>query len=186
MRAMLFTLSIIAVLGLSSCGGGPGSKAKSAGSEIKPRDVIVGVWKIKRNDPLDPHIQSYEFAADNTVKVMCLNAKEPIKGKYTFVNDYAMEVEYDATEEARQAYAAAVKAYKDSGTETAKKDSGKITPQIQGNMAAMFGRIPDDLPAKEKLTVLVRSIPAGDGDKHGAELIVKNEKDFSLTYRKEE
>jgi hypothetical protein len=186
MRAVLYPLTIIAVLGLASCGGGPGSKAKSAGSEIKPQDVIVGVWKIKKNDPLDPHIQGYEFAADNTVKVMCLNAKEPIKGKYTFVGDYTMEVEYDATEDARQAYAAAVKAYKDSGTETAKKDSGKIMPQIQGAMAGMFGRIPNELPAKERLTVLVKALPAGDGGKHGAEMIVKNEKDFSLTYRKEE
>jgi hypothetical protein len=190
MRAVSVALTAVVGLVLASCGGGqPGSQAKAA-ADLKPRDVIVGAWKIKKEDPLDPHVQGYDFAADNTVKVHCLGTKDPISGKYVFLNDYTIEVEYDAGEEAKKAYADAVKAYKNSGTEVAKQDGGKVPGQIQGAMAGMFGRIPDQLPEKETLTVIVKSVQAsGDkqaGGKPGTEMIVKNAKDFSLVYRKEE
>jgi len=189
MRTVLVILVASVGLVLTSCGGQPGSQAKTVAT-LKPRDVIVGVWQIKQGDPLDPFIVSYEFAADNTLKLHCKDAKEPIKGKYTFVNDYAVEVEYEATEEGRQAYAAAVKAHKSGGTAAAKKESGNIPPAIQGAMANMFGRIPDQLPAKEKLKIAVKSVNPGGtkqaGEHSSVEMILENEKQYTLRFRKSE
>jgi hypothetical protein len=159
MRALLVPI-VAASLVLASCGNPRGSQARSVAADIKPSDVIVGTWTIKREDSLNPHIQGYEFAADNTVKVTLFGAKQPIMGKYAFANDYTLEMEYDADEAARKAYANAVGAYKKSD------------------------RIPDQLPAKEKLTIAVKSVKTGD--KPGFEMIVENEKNFSLIYRKAE
>jgi hypothetical protein len=188
MRAMIFIL-VASALVLASCGGQPGSQAKTVAT-LNPRDVIVGVWQIQPGDPLEPYIVSFEFASNNTLKLLCQGAKEPIKGKYTFVNDYAVEVEYEATEEARQAYAAAVKTFKESHHGVAKQEDGKIQPQIAGAMANMFGRIPDQLPATEKLKIAVKSInPSGTkqaGVQAGFEMILENEKQYTLRFRRSE
>jgi len=188
MRLVPVILAVAAGLIVAACGDNrPDSQAKAA-ADLKPREAIVGSWTIKTEESPEPYIRGYDFAADNTVKIHCSGAKEPIKAKYAFVNDYTMEVEYDATEEARKSYADAVKAYKEGSKEAAKKDSGIIGGGAAGAMAGMFARIPDQLPAKEMLTVIVKSVPsAGNqgGDKSSAEMILKNSQDFSLVYRKE-
>jgi hypothetical protein len=191
MRSVAFILAASVGLIVTSCGGSdqPGSQAKTVAT-LKPHDLIVGVWQIKKDDPLEPFIVSFEFAANNTLKMHCQGAKEPIKGKYTFVNDYAIEVEYEATEEARKAYAAAVKGHKSSGVAAAKSETGEIPPQIQGAMAGMFGRIPDQLPAKEKLQIAVKSVSPGGtqqpGERSGFEMLLENEKQYTLRFRKAE
>jgi hypothetical protein len=188
MRAVPVILAACVGLISSSCGGGQPRSPVNAATGLKPRDVFVGSWKIKKEDALETHVEGYDFAADNTLKVHYVGAKELIKGTYTFLDDFTVEVAYDATEEAKKAYADAVKAYKTSDASLAKQ--GKVAAQVQGAIAGIFARIPDQLPATEKLTVFVKSVPAaGDkqtGDKRDTEMTVKGANDFSVVYRKEE
>jgi hypothetical protein len=188
MRAVLCIPVLTSCLLLLSCGG-PGSKAKAPG-ELKAPDVIVGKWDGKKDEGgLNSYIVDYEFGADNTVTVTCLNAKEPIKGKYKFANDYTLEMEYEATDEAKKVYAEAARAYKTTRREAAAKDNGgQVPPQILGPMQGMFARIPDELPAKEKLTINVRPVPAGSGkdapSSPAIEMVLTNEKNFLHVFRK--
>lgn len=151
MRAITSISIFAAYLSLSSCDN-PGSKAKAPG-ELRPRDVIVGTWVAKRDEgSKEPYIATFEFGPDHSAKLMCSNAKEPIKGKYQFTNDYTLKIDYEATDEARRTFA--------------------------------------DLPASETFTINVRPVStAGVGGNApatlGIELILTNEKNFSLVFRKQ-
>jgi hypothetical protein len=190
MRAITSVLALIFALLVTSCGG-PGSRAKAPGGELNARDVIVGKWEgIQDNEGLNSYIVGYEFGPDNTVKIMCLDAKEPIKGTYKFLNDYTLEMEYEATDEAKKTFAEASRTYKSVRKEAAAKDnSGKVPGKILGPMQGVFARIPDELPAKEKLTVTVRPIPAGNAKDApttpGVEMVLTNENEFSHVFRKQ-
>jgi hypothetical protein len=179
MRAIRLVLVLVSCLLLASCDN-PGSKAKAPG-ELKAPEVIVGKWVGKKDGQGgDSYIGSYEFGTDHSVRVMCLNAEKPITGKYQFTNDYTLQLEYEGTSESRKAFAEAAKAFRMSAADTAIKDKG----------GAARSQIPNELPAKEILTINVRSVPAVGGGSgapaHPAiELILTNEKGISHIFRKQ-
>jgi hypothetical protein len=191
MRAILLALTAMICLILTSCSGGPGSQATAPGG-LLAKDHIVGTWKSMPDEQgRDAYILRCQFGDDHSLKMTCLGAKEPITGKYTFDGDYKIEMEYEATPQATAMYAEAVKTYKDARWKAAADDNGGVVPpQIQGPMQGMFARIPDELPARETLKIIVRSLQgssAGNASPSGGlEMVLSNEKDFSIVLRKQE
>jgi hypothetical protein len=135
----------------------------------------------------------YEFAKDGTMTLTCIGAKDPIQGKYTFVNEYTIEIEYQPTEEGRKAYANAFNEYKKQLKATITPEGVKVDGQALATLQQMIGRLTDELPTKEKLTVNMRSIQASttdaDKSKEGSksellEMQLTNEKGHPAAFRK--
>jgi hypothetical protein len=179
MRAITSILVMAGCFALLSCDN-PGSRAKAPG-ELNPPDVIVGTWVAKKDESgRESYIVGYEFGPDHSAKVICLNAKEPIKGKYQFTNDYTLKMEYEATAEAKRTFAEASKVFRRSDGETAIQDKGAPTSHP----------FPEELPKSETFTINVRPVPFAGGGTNapatpGIELILTNERNFSLVFRKQ-
>jgi hypothetical protein len=154
MRTTLAVLVVVIPFGLCACENGPGSQAKSVAAELKPRDVLVGMWKITDDQtPVTPFV-SYEFGADGTLKIVLKDAKIPVTGKYAFITEYTLEVEYDRSDAIRRAYAEAAGSFK--------KEPDHVLEKMK-QMGRSKVEMPSELPAKEKLTVKVRKLGVHGG-----------------------
>jgi hypothetical protein len=168
MRALGLLVAGGFALLITSCGSGSG---KVATNDVVPvskyKEMLVGKWKADGNDQL---VQAYEFGPDNKVKVAFHGMKEPVEGKYSWAGDRDLELEYQASDAAKKDYAAAVKAHKDPLRKQAEA-GGPIGDAVRKSLEA----IPDELPAKEKVKVIMSEKP------HDL-LIVTLEKGLTLNF----
>jgi hypothetical protein len=179
MRSTLAVLVVVVSFNLSACDNGPDSHAKAVVSETKPQDVLVGRWEVKDEHWFKPHIQGYEFAADQTAKLLLLGRTRPLPAKYHFIDDYTLELEYDRTDDTCDEYSRAVR-----GCMRSIRHTSALPTSEYG-----LDRIPTELPAKEKLTISLRTLGKGimgGGLATKYEMVIENEKEFSLVYRKTE
>jgi hypothetical protein len=149
MRAKQLSLIGILALLLSSCSS-PG-EGKGGHAPAPPnKDLLPGKWTNPVENQL---ITAYEFAGDGTVKVTVAGMERPLAAKYKWSGDRALALEYPTAAEVRQAYAVAVKAYKDRFMARIK---AKEMPDRAANSLSV---IEDELPAKETLTIAMSEKP---------------------------
>jgi hypothetical protein len=150
MRALC--LIAAAGLGLLVAGCGSGTVRTDPVTPVsKYKEMIVGKWEADTKEQL---VQGYEFAPDGGLKVTFQGMAEAVPGKYSWVGDRALELEYQASAGAQKDYAAAVKAYKEPLRKTV-EGGGPIGDAVGKSL----DMISDELPAKEKAKVILSEKP---------------------------
>ncbi len=152
MRAKLLLVASLA-LPLGACGG-----KSTKGPAPLNKHLLTGKWK---NSSEIQIIAGYEFAEDGTLKMNVRGMGRPVPGRFTWVGDRDLTVKYEGADEARKAYRAAAKAYKDEVQERVRKGElpGVVAPSVR-----------DELPAEETFRVgiaepahfLVLTAPGGN------------------------
>jgi hypothetical protein len=145
MRTPLLLAGGLALL-LLGCSGG--------GSHPPPplnKQLLAGKWK---NSSEEEFIAGYEFAADGTMKLTLRGREQPLPGRYTWSGERTVDLEYPEAADARQAYQAAAKAYKDQVRENfkGKKAPGEALPSA-------LAAVGDELPARETVRVAISERP---------------------------
>jgi hypothetical protein len=145
-------LIVLGTLGLlaASCGSGT-VRTDDVTPVSKYKEMLVGKWDA---DLEDQFVQAYEFGPDNKLKVTVKGMKEPISGKYAWQGDRELELEYQAPEEVKKNFAAAIKAIKDPKRKMA-EGGGPIGDAVKSSLDS----IPDELPAKESVKVILSEKP---------------------------
>jgi hypothetical protein len=119
-------------------------------------ELIVGKWV---NPDEDPFIQGLEFASDNTLKMTVKGIEEAIRGRYTWSadNNRELEIVYKASAEVKKKYAAAINAHKEPTRKLlTQKGNEKTAYGLQKSLEA----IPDELPARETIKVILAEKPS--------------------------
>ncbi len=156
---------------LGACSGGGGGGGASAPPHPK-KELLVGTWK--NQEPDMKFIQGYEFAPDGAVKMRVQRMEEPVPGRYSWNEDGTLSVEYQPSPEARKAYQAAAKAYKDDINGRIK--AGKLYERAG---PSLIGAVQDELPDKETFHV-------GLSDKSNPPmLILNNDRGVQETFERE-
>jgi hypothetical protein len=168
MRALC--LVVVGGLGLlaASCGSGA-VRTDDITPVSKYKEMIVGKWEADGKGQL---VQGYEFGPDDKLKVILKGMADSIPGTYTWTGDKELELKYQAPEEVKKQYAAAIKAHKRPSKELAAK-GGPFGDTVQKNLDA----IPDELPAAEKVKVIL-------GEKPHELLIVTPEGGVAQTFKR--
>jgi hypothetical protein len=117
----------------------------------KYKEMLVGKWNADGKEQL---VQAYEFGPDNKFKMTVKGMPEVVEGKYSWVGDRELELEYQASDGAKKGFAAAVKAHKEPLLKTA-AGGGPIGDAVKKSLDMM----PDELPAKEKVKVILGEKP---------------------------
>jgi hypothetical protein len=166
-----FCLLVAGGLGLllASCGNSGPARTDTVTPVSKYKEMIVGKWEAEGGEQL---VQVYEFAPDGKVKVTFKGMKEPVPGNYTWTGDRELTFEYQATEEAKKGFADSVKAYKEPMRKQA-QGGGPIGDAMKKSLDAM----PDELPAKEKVTTIL-------GDKPHDVLIITLQQGLTLNFNR--
>jgi len=115
------------------------------------KELLVGKWK---NSAEGQFIAGYEFAGDGTMKLTVLGREQPLSARYTWSGERTLDLEFPEEAEARQAYRAAAKAYKDQVQQRVK---GKQLPDRAE--ASMLAAVRDELPARETVRVAISEQP---------------------------
>jgi hypothetical protein len=139
MRAKFLVVAGVALF-LSSCGGG--------GNPAPPpidKKLLAGKWKSTSDFPF---IVGYEFAEDGTMKTTVRGMDKPAPGRYSWGGERTLNLEYDAKDDVRQAYQAAVKAYQKEVEDRIK--GGKLDSRAG---PSILGAVPDALPTNETFRV---------------------------------
>jgi hypothetical protein len=140
---------------LPACGPGQVKKDDPTITPVsKYKELLVGKWQSDENEAF---IQGYEFASDNTLKMIVKGMEEPVPGKFSWSSDREMDLEYNRTPDVKKGYAAAARAYKQP---TRKRlVEGKVSGQIAEGMKKRLDAIPDELPATETVKVILAETP---------------------------
>lgn len=144
MKATYLLLAGGLALLLGACStksGGGGGGPPPLGNEH-----VVGKWKAAVPDKL---ITGYEFTDDGSFKMSIAGMEQPVVGKWEWAGHRAIDLEYPTTPEVKQAYAKAVKDYKDGVKEKVRQ--GKIPDRVLVSLTVIH----DDLPPKENMHVAV-------------------------------
>jgi hypothetical protein len=135
---------------ITSCGSGT-VKTDPVVPVGKYKEMLVGKWVADTPNQL---VQAYEFGPDDKFKMTVKGITGAIEGKYSWVGDRELELEYQASEAAKKEYVAAVQASKEPLRKTA-EGGGPIGDAVKKSMDA----IPDELPAKETVKVILSEKP---------------------------
>jgi hypothetical protein len=109
------------------------------------KQLLLGKWK---NTSEAQFVVGYEFEEGGALKMTVQGVKQPVSGRYTWAGERNLDLEYQAPEDVKKAFAAAAKAYKEDIQERIK--AGRL-PDRAG--PGMLGVVPDELPAKETFQV---------------------------------
>lgn len=139
MRTRFLLIGTLALL-LGAC-----SSEKSRVPPLPHKEWLAGKWK---NSAEAQFLASYEFDKDGRLKVTFQGMKEPIAGKYTWSDDRTLVLEYSKSADAKQAYEAAAKAYKEDINDRLKqkKLDSRAGPSLLRSAA-------DKLPDQDSFTV---------------------------------
>jgi hypothetical protein len=150
MRAKLLLVGGL-VLFLGACTGSGGTGNAGRAPPPLNKQLLAGKWK---NASKAQFIAGYEFAEDGTLKMTVQGMDQPIHGRYSWSGERALDLEYPAAAEVRQAYQTAAKAYKERVEQRikAKELSDKAGP-------GLLASVEDDLPAKETFRVGISDKP---------------------------
>jgi hypothetical protein len=166
MRALCLLVAGGLALLAASCGSGK-VKTDDITPVSKYKEMLLGKWQADDEVQL---VQAYEFGPDNKLTVTFKGMKEAIQGKYSWTGDRELELEYQATGEAEKGYAAVIKAHKEPQRKQA-AGGGPIGDAVRKSL----DMIPDELPAKEKVKVIL-------GEKPHELLIVTLEQGLTLNF----
>ena len=147
MRAKLPLVAGLALIVAACSGNSPGSKAPPP----PDKKLLAGKWKNASDTQM---IAAYDFADDRAFKLTIKGMKQPISGKYTWIGDRDLSLEYQLPAEVQEDYKTAAKAYKDDVAEQIK--SGKL-PDRAG--PSILGSVRDEWPAKETLHIAISDKP---------------------------
>jgi len=151
---------------LGACGGSNESHAPPALN----RDLIVGKWQAVESEQV---IQSYEFAADNSIVMTFWHRAEPVKGTYSWSGDNKITVEYQLPDETKKSCQEVLANYRQHLKDRAKSGGGQYAEQI-GNSA---NRWTDEL-----LDTQVYRVGISEGA--NAILVLHSEKDLEFQFKK--
>jgi hypothetical protein len=115
MRVTYLILAAFLVLPLGACAGSQQGTAHPGPPPVK-REMLVGNWGA--TDPFQV-IQQIEFVKDGTTKTIFKAMPEAVPGKYSWVDDRLIVLEFQPSDSARKAFQAMAKAHR----ETVKKMS---------------------------------------------------------------
>jgi len=172
MRAMHMLLIGSLGLFLGGCSGGTGTGKPFQPPPPLNKDLLVGKWKSPIDNPAVQFIARYEFASDGTLKITFAGMKQPLPVKYSWSGERDLDLEYPTAADLRQAYAAAVKDFKDRYKQRVKDES------VSEKALSSLLLIPDELPAKETFRV------ATSTDKSQVLLFLTDEKGSRRTFEK--
>jgi hypothetical protein len=142
MRAKLLLVGGLALL--LGCSGGGHAPAPLN------KELLTGKWK---NSAEEQFIAGYEFAGDGTVKLTLLGKEQPLAGRYTWSGERTLDLLYPDAD-ARQAYQAAAKAYKEQLHDKVKNK--KLPDRAETSMLAA---VRDELPERETVRVGISEQP---------------------------
>ena len=107
--------------------------------------ALAGKWTSASTESF---LLGYDFADDGTFTMTIAHMERPVPGQYAWSGERDLDLDYQVTPEVREAYDAAVKAYK----EKANALPGMARP-------SMLRLVRDELPAKETLLVGISEKP---------------------------
>lgn len=145
MRAKFLVVAGLALF-LGACTGGGGNAPPPL-----DRKQLTGKWKASSEFPF---ISGREFAEDGTMKTTFRGMEKPLPGRYTWEGDRTLSLEYDKGDDARQAYAAAVKAFQKDVND--RIHDGRLSDRAG---PSILGAIPEELPAQETFRVGISEKP---------------------------
>jgi hypothetical protein len=152
MRAPCLLVAGSLALLVVSCGSGGGNvKPNDVTPVSKYKELLAGKWDADGENQL---VRTYEFGPDNKAAMTLKGVPAAFQGTYSWTGDREVEIEYQASAEAKKDYAAAVKAHKDPQRKMA-EGGGPIADAVKKSLDA----IPDELPAKEKVKVILSEKP---------------------------
>jgi hypothetical protein len=133
MRAKLLLAGTLALL-LAGCSG----RVSHAPPPLN-KQALTGKW---RSPAPESFILGYDFADDGTFTMTVWHMDRPVAGRYAWSGERDLDLDYQVTPEVRQAYEAAVKAYKEKVNDL----PGLARP-------SMLRLVRDELPARETVRV---------------------------------
>jgi hypothetical protein len=122
----------------------------SQGNPVPPpalpnKEWVTGKWK---NAAEAQFLAGYEFDKDGALKVTFRCMKEAIPGRFAWSSERTVEVVYTKTADVKQAYEAAIKAYKEELQVRIKKR------EVEGRAGPSLLRlVEDEFPDKHTFTV---------------------------------
>jgi hypothetical protein len=146
MRAKPLLVGGLALL-LGACSSG---KVSHAPPPLN-KELLVGKWKTGSEAQF---IAGYEFAADGALKLTLRGMRQPVPGRYAWSGERTLDLEYQPSEELKQAYQAAVRGHRDRVQELV--TSGQLPDRAA---PSILGGLRDELPAKEMYQVALTDKP---------------------------
>ena len=146
-----------------------GSKLGGKGGTPVDKELLPGKWKASEEDQ---YVAEFEFNADGTMKMRVKELEEPVPGKYSWSGDRSINLEFQATEEIKKAYAAAIKRLKAPRL----KGLGNQKGPIADNMRRTIDAIPDELKAETYKVVIEK--------RKAEQLTLTGDSGYSLEFKK--
>jgi hypothetical protein len=145
MRAKFLVVAGLALL-LSSCAGGV-----SHAPPPLDKKLLTGKWKSTSQFSF---ITEREFAENGVMNTTVRGMDKPVPGRYAWDGERTLKLEYQAADDVRQAYAAAVKAYRQEVAD--RIQAGKLSDRAG---PSILSAVSDELPAKEPFRVGISERP---------------------------
>jgi hypothetical protein len=168
MRAHQIGLFLGLCLLLLVCGG-----CKQGQGQAPPpldKDMLIGKWEA--DDP-EQFIQTFEFAADHSLKMTIRTLPDVVPGKFEWTGETKLTVEYQPSEEMQKKCRAFLADFKAKTRERGEKTPGPTGAAITRS-ADLY---PDEVPTKDVYQV-------GLSDRHGPVLIVSTEKELRQRFKR--
>lgn len=157
MRALSLILAGGLSLLISACGGdsnGGRTNPEGVTPVSKYNELIVGRWQ---NIDESEFIQSYEFAPEDTLKMTVKGMAEPFSARYRWAGDRQLEFEFEASDQVKKRYTAAVNAYKEPIRK--RLGEGKLDGRAATGMKISMDAVADQVPVKQTIQVILSEKP---------------------------
>jgi hypothetical protein len=144
MCARQFFLAASLILPLSACADSGQGPAHPSTPPAVNRELLVGTWAATSELQL---VQQMQFNKDNSLKTIFRDVSEPVAGKYSWVDDRSITIEYQPSPSAKKAFQLVAKRMRQDAV---KRVKSRLGPEGAEKAAEM---VPLELPAGETLQI---------------------------------